>query len=260
MEELIDIHLNNGLYVASKILNKDYDIYYSDIIDDEYWNFAYIKNNNINLNKIFIDIKNKMEKLNRDPIVYITSNMMNESLEKQIENSRLQIMYTDVWMILENFEQFELYKSKIDFSLDIVNEYSKEKFIQAIMDGFAGNNPEDPYNDLSDGYRIALNKSFLINQKEYKILHYLGTFENDAISTATVIYKGRNAIIYNVTTNKKYQRQGICKKMMSEIISNLNKLGVETVCLQTEQGFYTEQVYKSMGFKEVMLGKAYMEE
>ena len=40
MEELIDIHLNNGLYVASKILNKDYDIYYSDIIDDEYWNFA----------------------------------------------------------------------------------------------------------------------------------------------------------------------------------------------------------------------------
>ena len=87
MEELIDIHLNNGLYVASKILNKDYDIYYSDIIDDEYWNFAYIKNNNINLDKVFIDIKNKMEKLNRDPIVYITSNIMNEGLEKQIENS-----------------------------------------------------------------------------------------------------------------------------------------------------------------------------
>lgn len=32
----------------------------------------------------------------------------------------------------------------------------------------------------------------------------------------------------------------------------------QIIMLGTEQGFYTEQVYKKMGFKEIMLRKAYM--
>lgn len=51
----------------------------------------------------------------------------------------------------------------------------------------------------------------------------------------------------------------VCKQTMSEIINDLKKIKIETVCVLTEQGFYTEQVYKNMGFKEVMLGKAYIE-
>lgn len=47
--------------------------------------------------------------------------------------------------------------------------------------------------------------------------------------------------------------------MMSYIINDLKNKGIKEVCLQTEKGFYTEKVYKSMGFKEKMLGKAYVE-
>lgn len=79
------------------------------------------------------------------------------------------------------------------------------------------------------------------------------------IATANTWYKGDSAIIYSVSTQKKYQKQGICKKMMSYIIKDLYKLGVKTICVQTEKGFYTEKVYQNMGFQEIMLGKVYGE-
>lgn len=259
MKDIIDIHLNGQVYMSNIIKKQDYDIYYSSLIDDEYWNFAYLKNNNVSLNDIFQEIKSDMNKLERRPIIYITSNIMNSKLQENINNSKLETLYTDVWMTLNNLEQFEPYKSKINFSVYKVNKKLKEQFIQAIMDGFSGDNPEDPYGSLSDGYRIALNKSFNKNDSEYKIIHYLGKKEGEAISTATVVYKKDKGIIYNVTTNKKYQRKGVCKQMMSDITRDLIKLNIKEICVQTEQGFYTEKVYKNMGFIEKLLGRAYIE-
>lgn len=208
MKDIIDIHLNGQLYLymSNVIRKQDYDIYYSDVIDDEYWNFAYLKNREVSLDDIFDEIKSNMNKLNRNPILYITSNIIDSKLQENIKNSKLKSLYTDVWMTLDNLEQFELYKSKIDFSVCKVDETLKEQFIQAIMDGFSGDNPEDPYESLSDGYKIALEKSFNENNSEYKVIHYLGKKEKEAISTATVVYKKDKAIIYNVTTNKKYQK------------------------------------------------------
>jgi N-acetylglutamate synthase-like GNAT family acetyltransferase len=137
--------------------------------------------------------------------------------------------------------------------------FKGKKVIIFDMDGFSGDNPEDPYESLSDGYKIALEKSFNKNDSEYQIIHYLGKKDEESISTATVVYKKDKAIIYNVTTNKKYQRNGVCKQLMSDIIQDLRKLNINEVCVQTEQGFYTEQVYKNMGFIERLLGKAYIE-
>ncbi len=261
MEDIIDIHLNGQLYLymSNKIQKQDYDIYYSNLIDDEYWNFAYLKNREVSLNEIFDEIKLNMNELNRKPIIYIPSSIIDLKLQENIKNSKLKSLYTDVWMTLDNLEQFESYKSKIDFSVYKVDEILKEQFIQAIMDGFSGDNPEDPYESLSDGYKIALEKSFNENDSEYKVIHYLGKKEQESISTATVVYKGNKAIIYNVTTNKKYQRNGVCKQMMSDIIKDLIQLNINEICVQTEQGFYTEQVYKNMGFIERLLGKAYIE-
>ena len=162
-------------------------------------------------------------------------------------------------MINENLENFGKYKSKLDMKVVKVNKDLKTKFIQAVMEGFSGDNPDDPYESLSEGYKRALENCKENGEGDYKLINYLGTYNNKAISTATVIYNKDKAIIYNVTTNKNFQKQGICKQLMSEIVKDLIELGITTACVQTEQGFYTEQVYKNMGFKEVMLGKAYIE-
>lgn len=45
MEELIKIHLEGQLqlYLSNRIQREKYDIYYSEIIDDLYWNYVYLR-------------------------------------------------------------------------------------------------------------------------------------------------------------------------------------------------------------------------
>lgn len=260
INNLIDIHTNGQLELyGSNIIKKDnYNILLSDLIVDQYWNFAYLKKN-IDLNKTWENIKLDMENYNRQPVIYITSNIQSKEFEEKIKEINLQVLYTDVWMTIEDLNNFKDYKSKIDFKISRVDESLKSKFVQAVMDGFAGDNPDDPYESLSDGYRVALEKSIEKRECIYKVIHYIGLYNENAISTATVLYKDNSAIIYNVTTNKYYQRQGVCKQTISQIINELRNIGIEIVCVLTEKGFYTEKVYKNMGFKEVMLGKAYIQ-
>ena len=260
LEDLIDIHINGQLHLyASNVIEKEnYKIILSDLIDDSYWNYAYLKNVSTDLSKIWEEINSEMKKSNREPAIYITSNICSEELERKIKDINLECLYTDVWMVIEDLENFRNYRSKLNLKVNRVGEDLKEEFVQAIMDGFSGDNPDDPYESLSDGYRIALEQSMEKNDSQYKIVNYAGIFNEEVIATATVLYKGNKAIIYNITTNKKFQKQGVCKQMMSEIIEDLSKIGIQIVCLQTEQGFYTEQVYKNMGFKEVMIGRAYV--
>lgn len=207
MEDFIDIHLNGQLELyLSRIINKnDYDIFLSDIIDDEFWNFAYLKNNNVDFQKVWKQIKNEMLDNNRKPLIYITS-LINNKIKEALNKNNLNLLYTDVWMTIDNLEKFKEYNSKIDFEIYKVNDKLKEKFIQAVMDGFSADNPEDPYESLSDGYKVALNESFKQNNTEYKVVHYLGLKNNESITTATVIYRKDKAVIYNITTNKKYQK------------------------------------------------------
>lgn len=262
MDEFIDIHFNGQLelYLSKVIKREDYNIFLSDIIDDTYWNLAYLKTGYLNLDKAWKEIKTEMINSNRKPLIYITSLINNNEIKKALSKNNLELLYTDVWMTIENLEQFKECSSDINFDINIVNERLQDKFIQAIMDGFSGDNPDDPYESLSDGYRTALEENIKRNNSSnYKSIHYLGLKDKENITTATVIYKNDKAVIYNVTTNKKYQKHGACKKMMSYIINDLKNKGIKEVCLQTEKGFYTEEVYKSMGFKGKMLGQAYVE-
>lgn len=260
LEDLIDIHINGQLHLyASNVIEKEnYKIILSDLIDDSYWNYAYLKNSSIDFNQVWENIKEDMKKNSREPVIYVISNRCNKEFEQEIKDFNLECLYTDVWMVIEDLENFRNYRSKLNLKVNRVGEDLKEEFVQAIMDGFSGDNPDDPYESLSDGYRIALEQSMDKYNSKYKIINYAGIFNEQVISTATVLYKGNKAIIYNITTNKKFQKQGVCKQMMSEIIEDLSKIGIQIVCLQTEQGFYTEQVYKNMGFKEVMIGRAYV--
>jgi len=260
MDELIDIHFGGqmDLYLSRQIQKAAYNIYLSDLIGDEYWNLAYLKKNEISLAEIWEEITREMQAFGRKPILYITSEVLDAGLQEQIQKLNFQPLYTDVWMTLENLEQLIGKKSSVDFSVYEVDKTRKEKFIQAVLDGFSGDNPEDPYQSLEDGYRVALEKSFEEKEHTYKVVHYLGMKEEEAIATATVIYRGDKGIIYNITTNKKYQKMGVCKQMLSEIAQDLIQKNIQEVCVQTEQGFYTEKVYKNMGFREKMIGRAFV--
>ncbi len=261
MEELVKLHLDGNLqmFFSNVMKNKDYDIYYSNVIEDEYWNYAFLNNNKIDLQNSKKIINERMKEIKRKPVIYITSNIMNEKIGKDIKELNLELLYTDCWMCLENLNNYKPYTKTIDFSICKVDNKLKDKFVKAVMDGFSGDDPEDPYNKLPEGYKISIEKSFLnIANSNIKIIHFIGIKNDETICTATVIYNKQNAVIYNITTAKKYQKKGVCKYMMYYIINELNKLNVKEVCLQTEKGYYTEQVYRKIGFKEKILGYAYL--
>ena len=258
LEKLIDIHFEGqkDIILSKEIVEKRYKIIYSEILNDEYWNLAFIKDNCDNLKEIWQKIKVKMNDLNRIPILYLLSNADNE---KQLIDFNLENIYTDVWLVLDNLNEFKNYESTINVNFEKVTEDEKSEYIQAIMDGFSSTDPKDPYGVLPEEYRKTYEIEFEHRGKKYKTIEYCGKSDGKMISTANAWYKDDCAIVYTVSTNKEYQKKGVCKSMMSYIVRDLKNIGIKTICVQTEQGFYTEQVYKKIGFREVMLGKAYAE-
>ena len=255
-KELIELHFKGAtkLYKSDLIEKENYYIFANSLIDDQYWNMGILKNFRADLNLVWNNIKRELQTRNRKPILYVIPDD-DFTIAKDFK-----VLYTDVWLAVENLEKFDAYKSQINVVFKTVTAELKYNFVNAVMSGFSGENPEDPYEALSDGYRTALYNSFQNIDNEYKSVHYAGIYNEEIISTATAIYNEKNAIIYNVTTKKEYQKLGVCRAMMSYIISDLREKGVETDSGQTEQGYYTEMVYKSMGAKEIMIGRAFVKE
>lgn len=262
MEELIKMHLEGQLqlYMSNKIQKENYEIYYSELIKDQYWNFAYLKKEELKIDEEYPFIKSEFEKIKRKPLLYLTSNQLTSQTEEELKKANLKLHYTDVWMTIEDINQGNHKPSKIQVVIQKVDKQAKEEFIEAVIKGFSGDDPKDPYGSLEEGYQVALRESFEKENSEYKVIHYLGKYQEKPIATATVVYRKDKAILYNITTSKDYQRKGVCRQMIEKIRQDLKLLKVKTVGLQTEKGFYTEQIYKNMGFQEKFLGKAYGEE
>ena len=260
-EDFINIHLNSKLFFSKQFIKQDYNICYSDLIDDFYYNFAYLKNNNIDFNNTFKTIKDELLKLNRQSVLYITSNLLDSRLEKYLIEKKYELLYTDSWLILEDINKFSSFKSPLGFTTCRLDKAMADTFAKTVMLGFSGENPDDPYDNLSDGYEKSIAKSVLESNDDYKIIHYVGQKDGNIISTASAVCKNNSANLYNITTNKKYQNLGVCRQMMSDIIYDLKNNGINRLCVQTEKDFYPEQIYQKFGFKEAFLGFAYkMEE
>lgn len=258
IKKLENVHFNSQLelYMSEKKEYKNYDIYFSNLIEDYYWNFC----TNIQtkdkeeFSKDWENIKKIMQTKNRMPLVYIspTSNLYEERLKLGLE-----VVYTDSWLLLENISNYDYKKSNLDLVIEDVDSNNIEEYIEAVMKGFSSDDPNDPYEPLAEGYAIALRSS--VNSKKdtyFKIKHFLARFDNEVIGTATVNYDNEIALVYNVTTNRNYKKQGVCKEIMSYLIKNMNKQGIKYICLQTEKGFYTEQVYLNLGFKKIFEANA----
>lgn len=252
-KELMKLHFKGAkdLYKSELIEKDNYYIFSNPLIDDYYWNMGILKNFNADINVVWNSIKNELHKIDRKPVLYIIP------YEDVKVSEDFEVLYTDVWMAVDDLERFNRTECKIKVDFKIVKDDLKDEFVKAVMDGFSGEDPNDPYEALNEGYGIALNNSFKNVDTEYKSVHYAGIHNKKIVSTATVVYKGENAIIYNVTTKKEYQKNGICGSMLTYIISDLREKGVKTVCGQTEQGYYTEELYKKLGAKEIMLGRAF---
>jgi Predicted acetyltransferase len=259
VNELINAYFNACILLCSeRIEYPRFKLIASEDIDDNYWNLA-LTSDAIDIEEIktiWPQVKEEMVKRDRQPAILIpNSNELNPTTLKTIN---LEPIYQDCWLSLENTKEFSEYKSSLNLDIIKVDETLKEEFVSAVMSGFAGDDPSDPYAELPECYAIALRKTFDKAIGEGKLIHYLVKHNGNSVGTSSIITCDKIAFIYNVTTNKEYKRKGICKELMSKMIHDLGD-NVKTVCLQTEKGFYTETVYKNMGFKEEFTTYSYKE-
>jgi ribosomal protein S18 acetylase RimI-like enzyme len=261
INKLQEFHFNGqlNLYLSTREHYDKFDLFLSDCIEDSHWNFASCLK--VDSQKEFMEaweqIKSIMARKKRVPAVYITPLSSAYQYKDKIVSDNFKIIYSDIWMMLENVSCLAKYKSKFDIVITEVGEKDKEKFVDTIMEGFRTDDPNEPYGDMGDYYKDVLLKSFENSNKEYIIKHFMAQHNGIPTSTATVIVKDDIACLYNVATIKKYKNNGICKELMSDIFDRLLQSKISTIFLQTEKGSYVEEFYKKLGFKPAFEGICY---
>ncbi len=223
----------------------------SDVIDDGIWNFLFVKDNEKS-DEIFEAKKHLF--VDRTPRFYILN--PNDELLGKLEE-KYNMYCDDSWFISDLSTINLTQKSKI--VVQISDSPSKEDVIETIMKGFSTGDPNDPYGDLSPTYRQALEMKWGGDSEQFECKHFVAYYDDKPVSIATITYNDEIAYLNNVTTLKEYKGNGISKEVLKEIVEFLKKNKIKIICFATENGAYTEDFYKKMGFVVKMQGYCFEE-
>ena len=251
-----DFHFNclQGMYFT-KIKPFEQGVFLSsDIIDESYYNYmALVKTNSTSLNELLKQAMDYFSPLERTTSLYITPS--SDLYCSTIDIPNLQKQYTDAWMVLDSSEILCSYVADKRISISKVDSQSEFSiFVETFYEAYSGDNPDDPYANLSPTYVQSLRNSYSLTDN-FGRHHYLARLDGIPVGVATAIESEGVVAIYNVGTVTKYRKSGIGKAVMSKITQDF--LDSNLIFLQTEYGSYVERWYESMGYKTVFLGECY---
>lgn len=249
----MEYSLLHGLYFTGKKEEEDYIFCYSNIIDDEFWNIAYVKNklNKEKLSKIEKDFSYK----NRTPSLYIGRNdTYYDENKKLILENNYKLNDTDVYMVLDQ-------PKEIDINLDIKvveNQEEYKDFMRVISSAYndsVENPDENVYADcITECYYHAIKNT--INSE--KNLHIIAYDNKVPVSVATLSYADGIGGINNVGTAQSHWNKGYGKQVIMYVIKKFQELGGGTLTLSTEYQSKNQKFYEKLGFKEIYVMEQYI--
>ena len=244
--------LLKGMFFDNKRDTDNYVLCTSKVMDDSFWNIAYLKN------KISKEILNNLEEefksINRTPSIYLGKNdtSYNENKELLLANG-YTLNNTDVYMILEKAKKVDINKqTKIIENEKEYNDFMKV-LSSAYNDSIESAN-ENVYADaVTDCYYNAIKNT--LNSKEH--IHII-VYNNDIpVSVATLNYVDGIGGINNVGTSQGHWNKGYGKQLISYLINVFEKSGGEVLTLCTEYHSKNQQFYEKLGFKEKYIMEQY---
>lgn len=245
-----------GMYFSKIVADTAYTLVFSDLIEDTYYNYcSLLQFENSSFLNEWNEIKKKFPD-DRIPALYVSPSSDLYGGEKNYL-SEFQKEYTDAWMVLQEGKYLNTLSSNPQISVNRV--ISKEEFmtfVDTFTIAYSGDDPNDPYGQLSPTYTKALLNSWNCNDK-YKRTHYLALLNEKPVGVATAIKYNNLVAVYNVGTASEYRRHGVGEAIMSNIVKDLNSH--EILFLQTEKGSNVETWYNKMGFETLFLGECYIE-
>jgi ribosomal protein S18 acetylase RimI-like enzyme len=242
-----NISLNVGQYITDLIEDDDMILIHDEYANDNYWNYAYLKQPKLDLEKV----KRYYHDKELAASVYFLESEENQSIENNLAADGFELAYSDAIMVFHGqaheFEQkFEI-KEVADPKLekDFLKVY-KEVFVDA---------GEDVYSGLTDGYLRNIENYFINYPKSnrYDVVAYK---DNEPVGIATVVYDDDYALLMNGAVSPSYRRMGIAKDLSNKCI---NKFSDKIIFLSTEKDSTNEAIWQRIGFKTEAVGKCYGE-
>jgi ribosomal protein S18 acetylase RimI-like enzyme len=258
MEALVDFHFKSlqGTYFSEYIESNGYVLLFSDLVEDNYYN--YIAQTKRNINEILAEGRPQFKTRNRKVALYVTpsSNLYNNN--KSIPEGFKQ-WSVDAYMILDDPTALMNYKTPSDVIVEPVPYEKRGVFVDTFQRAYGGDNPSDPYANLPEYYSKSLRRSFDNHSSAYRMDYVWSKINQEPVGIAQMLSDNKIAGIYSVGTVSQYRERGIGKSIMSYLCKLAKDLGVANVMLQTESGSKVESWYKHMGFVTVFVAKYYVE-
>lgn len=245
--------LLKGMFFDDKKETDNYILCTSEVMDDYFWNIAYIKNKLDK--KLLTDLEDKFKSINRTSSIYIGKN---DSFYEENKHILLANGYTlnntDVYMVLENPAEIDITKNiKI-----VENEKEYNDFMKVLSSAYNDvieNADENVYADaVTECYYNAVKNT--INSKEH--IHIIVYDDNIPVSVATLNYVNGVGGINNVGTAQGHWNKGYGKQLMIYLIKKFQELGGGILTLSTEYHSKNQKFYEKLGFKEKYVMEQYM--
>lgn len=252
-----DYHFNclQGMYFSNIVQTEFFTLLSSKLVEDSYYNYCAKMNVE---DELFSANWNKVKEyfigINRTPSLYVTPSS-NLYCSPILNAFKLTKQYTDAWMILDNPTILGTINLKKEVSVSEIDSHREfDVFVKTFQDAYSGDNPDDPYANLSPTYVESLRASYNIKDS-FDRHHYIAEWKGKPVGVATAIEAAGIVAIYNVGTITQYRNNGIGKALMAKITQEF--ASAKLLFLQTEYGSYVEKWYQNMGYKTVFLGECY---
>ena len=245
--------LLKGMFFDNKKDTDNYILCTSKVMDDYFWNIAYLKNK---INKeILNNIENEFKSMHRKSSIYLGKNDIsyNENKDLLLTNG-YTLNNTDVYMTLEKAIDID-----INTHIKIIeNEKEYNDFMKVLSSAYNDvieNADENVYADaVTECYYNAVKNT--MNSKEH--VHIIVYNDDIPVSVATLNYIDGIGGINNVGTAQGHWNKGYGKQLISYLINKFKTLGGGILTLSTEYHSKNQQFYKKLGFRAKYVMEQYM--
>ena len=250
----MEYELLKDMFLDIKEETNDYVLCISNVIDDYFWNMAYLKTKAND--RIIDEIENKFKNMNRTPTLYIGKDDIYYLDNKNIAIDKgYKVNDIDVAMILDNYKDIDInINIKIVKTDDEYNDFMK--VLSSAYNDNIENSEENVYADaVTKGYYDAV-KNSMNNSKTYHIIGY--NLDNIPVSVATLNIVDGVGIINNVGTAQGFWNKGYSKQVLAYLINIFKENNGESLLLFTEYHSKNQTYYEKLGFKEIYVMEQYI--
>ena len=246
--------LLNGMFFDTKEETNNYILCTSKVMDDYFWNMAYLKTKT-NEN-VLSEIENKLKAMNRIPAIYIgRDDQYFDDNKRFLLDNGYKLNDTDVFMILNNYKE-----TAININIKVVETESEyNDFMNVLASAYNDNIENSSENVYADAVTKCYYNAVKNSMNSSKTYHIIGYNEDSIpVSVATLNIVDGVGGINNVGTAQGFWNRGYSKQVLTYLIEIFKQNKGEHLLLCTEYHTKNQTYYEKLGFKEIYVMEQYI--